>query len=73
MKECKHLIKYTSNPQMWTCGLDQKGSDGKAHCGVDVQTGAFILYRNCSKYEPIEKKKLSIAESILRDIGFKEE
>ena len=72
MKECKHLIKYTSDPQMWTCGLDQQGSDGKSHCGIDLQTGEYLVYRDCLKYEPIEKKRLSIAEKILHDAGFRE-
>ena len=57
---------------MWTCGINQQGPDGKAHCGIDQLTGEFIVYRDCPKYEPVEKKKLSIAEKILKDAGFKE-
>lgn len=70
MKECKHLLKY--NSELWTCGIDMQGDDGKSHCGRDLQTGEYIVYRDCSKYEPVEKKSLSIAEIILRDAGFVE-
>lgn len=70
MKECKHLIKYNSG--MWTCGLNMHGDDGTSHCGNVLQTDEYVVYRNCSKYEPVEKKSLSIAEIILRDAGVKE-
>lgn len=71
MKECKHIIKYTSKPETWTCGMDMQGSDGKAHCG-SAGDGEFIVYRECKNYTPIEKKTPSIAEIILRDAGFRE-
>lgn len=70
MKECKHLIKYNSKTQ--TCGKNQQGNDGKAHCGIDTTTGEFIVYRNCPEYKPVEKKSLSIAEKILKDVGLEE-
>lgn len=69
VKECKHLLKY--NSEIWTCGIDMQGSDGKAHCGRDVQTGEYVIYRRCSRYEPVEKRRLSIAEKIIKDT-FKE-
>lgn len=68
MEECKHLLKYNST--VWTCGLDQQGADKKSHCGRDVKTGEYIIYRHCPKYEPVKKQQLSIAERIIRDAGF---
>jgi hypothetical protein len=71
MKECKHLIKYTSKPETWTCGEDVQGTNGKSYCGIDLQTNDFIVYEPCPKYEPVEKSRLSIAGIILRDAGFR--
>lgn len=65
MKECKHLLKY--NSKIWTCGLDQQGADGKSHCGRDSKTGEYVVYRDCPNYEPVEKRRLSIAEKIIKD------
>lgn len=70
MKECKNLLKY--NSEIWTCGIDMQGPDGKSHCGRDLQTGEYVVYRSCSKYGPVEKRRLSLAEIILRDAGVEE-
>ena len=70
MKKCKHVLKY--NSELWTCGIDMQDDDGKSHCGRDLKTGEYVVYRNCLKYEPVEKKSMSIADVILRDAGFKE-
>jgi len=69
MKECKHVIKYTSDPQTWTCGEDRQGPDGQCNCGTHPN-GEFILYRPCPGYSPIEKNQSSIAERIIKDARY---
>lgn len=69
MKECKHLLKYSS--QHITCGKNLSGDDGRAHCGINPHTGEFVVYRDCPHYEPVEegKEKMSIGEGILRRVA----
>ena len=61
IKECKHIVKYTSKPETWFCGKNH------CKCGFDTKIEKHIMFTICNDYEPVTNKQLSIAEKIIRD------